>query len=419
MSTAGATAPKTPPHGVNSGSELGSGNLHQANLPGKFTLQIYLEIRFIFSQTRSELKSTPLAVGSASVSEHISAIGLNINDIRPWIGHDIENYRECPIDEMLQELLYRCTDCSKLVPDKPTLLADCLEAVLPICNKGKDAKVIKRNLDDIVKSKVEDQMYKPFIKASNLALDWLSKLNAPGLVCSKTHDNHKILFHQNDLKNITQKHQGKKSTHRPDVVIISCTGTKKVQKQSGQAYKDEEVWEMPAKQFQWTDIQLMVEFKHNKIWTGLSQPPVTYTAKAYNVPEVKKYMKYHREMNITAELKGSTMPLPGAAMSLHQTSDHVQLMVLADIWDAGECSKQARSLNKKKCGSSQALDGHSSKKLKVDNNGEEPPKLPKEPQDIHPVIQNGLYAAELFAAHVVWDSVANSLAQLSSDQFVS
>ncbi|KAG1836235.1 hypothetical protein DFJ58DRAFT_819001 [Suillus subalutaceus] len=151
-STAGATAPKTPPHSVpvNSGSEL---------------------------------KSTPLAVGSASVSEYISTVGVNVNDIRPWIGCDVENYRECPVDEMLQELLYCCANHSesKLVPDKPTLLADCLEAVLPICNKGKDAKAIKKNLDDILKSKVEDQMYKPFIQASNLALNWLSKLNVPGL----------------------------------------------------------------------------------------------------------------------------------------------------------------------------------------------------------------------------------------------
>jgi hypothetical protein len=118
--TAGATAPKTPPHGVNS---------------------------------ESDLKSTPLAIGSAAVSEYISTVGVNVNDIRPWIGRDVENYRECPVDEMLQELLHR----------------DCLNAVLPICNKGDDAQAIKKNLGDIMKSKVEDQMYKPFIQASNHA----------------------------------------------------------------------------------------------------------------------------------------------------------------------------------------------------------------------------------------------------------
>ncbi|KAG1817638.1 uncharacterized protein BJ212DRAFT_1500164 [Suillus subaureus] len=254
-STAGATVPKTPPHGIDSGSEL---------------------------------KSTLLAVGSAAVSEHISTL---------------------------------------------TLFADCLKAVLLICNKGKDAQAIKKNLGDLVKSRVEDQMYKPFIQASNLALDRLSKLNAPGLVCSKGHDNHKILFHQNDPKNITQKHQGKKSMCKPDIIIISHTGTKKVQKQPGQAYKYKEALEKPTKQFQWTDIRSMVEFKHKKIWAGLSKPPATYAAKAYNVPEAKKYMKYHREMNNTAEPMG-LMPLPGssAAMSLCQTSDAFWVTEQQETW---------------------------------------------------------------------------------------
>ncbi|KAG2355781.1 hypothetical protein BDR07DRAFT_1364871 [Suillus spraguei] len=36
----------------------------------------------------------------------------------------------------------RCKDGSKPLPDKPTLLADCLKAVLPICNNGNDAKDI-------------------------------------------------------------------------------------------------------------------------------------------------------------------------------------------------------------------------------------------------------------------------------------
>ncbi|KAG2339602.1 hypothetical protein BDR05DRAFT_967788 [Suillus weaverae] len=365
-SIAGATAPKTPPHVVDSGPEL---------------------------------KSTPLAVGSAAVSEHISTVGVKVSNVRPWIGRDVEDYRECPVDKMLQELLYRCVDSSKPLPDKPTLLADCLKAVLPICNKGKDAQAIKQHLGDLLNSTVEDQMYKPFIQASNLALDGLSKLNAPGLVCSGAHDDDKILFHQNDPKNITQKHQGEKSTRKPDVVIVSYTSAKKVRKQSNRTYKDEEASEKPTKQFQWTDVRSTVEFKHKKNWSGVSTPPATYAAKAYDVPEAMKYMKYRRETNSTAEATGST-PLPGsgAATSSRQTSD------------ARARSKQSRGLNNKKRRSSQAHDSHSSKKLKVDDDDDddddekEQPKPRKEPHRIHPVLQNGLYAAELFAAHMVRQS---------------
>jgi serine/threonine protein kinase len=113
--------------------------------------------------------------------------------------------------------------------------------------------------------------------------------------------------------------------------------------------------------------------------------------KAYDVPEAKKYMKYRRETNATAEPTNST-PLAdsSAATSSRQTSD------------ARGRSKQSRAPNKKKRGSSQALDGHSSKKRKV---GDDEKKPPNEPQKIHPVLQNGLYAAELFAAHTVRQSV--------------
>jgi hypothetical protein len=176
-----------------------------------------------------------------------------------------------------------------------------------------------------VASKREDDMYKPFVQASNLALDKLSGLNAPGLVRSKDDvDDDKILFHRNDPKNIIQKHQGATSTRKPDVVIVSRAGAKKVWKQSGQASKDELASEKPSKLFKWTDVRSTVEFKHKKIRTGLSTPPATYAAKAYDVPEAKKYMKYRRETNDTPEPTDSThLPLPGsgAATSSLQTSE--------------------------------------------------------------------------------------------------
>ncbi|KAG1768849.1 hypothetical protein EDD22DRAFT_843893 [Suillus occidentalis] len=366
--TAGGTVPKTPTHNVTVDS-----------VP--------------------ELKSTPFAVGSATISEHISTVGVDVNDIRPWIGRDVESYRECHIDEMLQELLFRCVDRSKPLPDKPTLLADCLRAVLPICNEGQDAQTIKKHLGDMwmplnsVASKREDDMYKPFVQASNLALDKLSGLDAPGLVRSKDDDDDKILFHRNDPKNIIQKHQGATSTRKPDVVIVSRAGAKKVGKQSGQASKDELASEKPSKLFKWTDVRSTVEFKHKKIRTGLSTPPATYAAKAYDVPEAKKYMKYRRETNDAPEPTDSThLPLPGsdAATSSLQTTE-----------TQGR-SNQSLAPNNKKRGSDQPPEDRSTKKLKVDNDEKGPPK---EPLKIHPVLHNGLYAAELFAAHIVRQSV--------------
>lgn len=194
---------------------------------------------------------------------------------------------------------------------------------------------------------VEEQMYKPFIRASNLALDRLSKLDVPGLGCSKAHDDDKILFHQNDPKNMTQQHQGERSIWKPDVVIVSRTSAKKVRKQLGQAYKDDEALEKPTQQFQWTDVRSTVEFKHKKTWTGLLMPPETNAVKDYDIP---------------------------AATSSHQTSD-------------ARGRSTSRALNNKRRHSSQTSDGRSNKKLRVDDDSDE-----EELQRIHPVLQNVLYA---------------------------
>jgi hypothetical protein len=260
-----------------------------------------------------------------------------------------------------------------------------------------------------VASTVEEKMYTPFIHASNLALDKLSGLNVPGLVCSKGHDDDKIMFHRNDPKNITQKHQGEKSTRKPDVVIVSRTGAKNVRKQSGQAYEDKEASGMPSQQFKWTEVRSTVEFKHKKIPAGLSTPPATYAAKAYDVPEAKKFMKYRRDTNDTPEPTDST-PVPGGgvATSSLQTSETrklssmCKLWFLTYIWGAEGRSNPSLAPNNKKRGSSQPPEGRSSKKAKVDGDEKEPPK---ESQKIHPALQNGLYAAELFAAHIARQSV--------------
>ncbi|KAG1803660.1 uncharacterized protein HD556DRAFT_1437417 [Suillus plorans] len=320
-------------------------------------------------------KSAPLAVGSGAISKYISTIGLKVNDIHPWIRSEVENCVECPVDEMLQELLYRCVDRSNPLPDKPTLLIDCLKAVLPICNSGKEARAIKKNLGAVSKKRVEEKMYKPFIQASNVALNRLSKLHVPGLVCSKAHDDEKIQFHRNN-----PKHQGETSTCKPDIVIVSHASAKKVRKRLGQAYEDE-VLEKPTNQLRWTDVRSTVEFICKGPRTGISKPPATYAVKAYDVPEAKRYMKYPRQTKVTAEQTGS-IPSSGAAMCSGQT-----------LYARGH-SKQSEPLNNKKRGSSQSLDGHRSKRFKVDE--QELPEL---------TLQNGLYTAELFAAHIARQSV--------------
>ncbi|KAG2046456.1 hypothetical protein BDR06DRAFT_965067 [Suillus hirtellus] len=85
------------------------------------------------ADSETGLKSTPLAVGSAIVSEHISTVGLKVKNVSPWIARDVQNFEKCEADTMLQELLARCTGRSQnlSVNEKSKLLETALNADLP------------------------------------------------------------------------------------------------------------------------------------------------------------------------------------------------------------------------------------------------------------------------------------------------
>ncbi|KAG1774541.1 hypothetical protein EV702DRAFT_1032067 [Suillus placidus] len=362
---AGATAPKTPPHGVNS---------------------------------EPKLNSTPLAVGSAAISEHISAVGVDVRDVRPWIARDVEDYQECAVDKMLEELLYHCKDDSKPLPDKSTLLDDSLKAVLPICNEGNDAQIIKNHLVTLVNCTIEPPMYAPFIKAANCALGRLSELDAPGLVPYKAQkDSENILFHLNDPSFIYQTHQGKKSKRKPDVVVVSHATAKKVGKSKAKTIYEAGLCK-PTRKFEWTEVRTTVEFKHTKPVSPPGPPPATYAVKTYDISEAKKFMKYRRETNDSAEGPEPAVPAPlpasGAATSSRQTSNAA---------GRSNLSEPPKNKGEKKRSSTGPADVRSSKKSKLGAEGEK--KESSEPVKAHPVVQNGLYAAEMFAAYFARRSV--------------
>ncbi|KAG2132078.1 hypothetical protein DEU56DRAFT_812987 [Suillus clintonianus] len=367
---AGATAPKTPTHGVKS---------------------------------EPKLNSTPLAVGSAAISEHISAVGVGVRDVHPWIARDVEDYKECAVDKMLAELLYRCKDNSKPLPDKSTLLDDSLKAVLPICNEGNDAQIIKNHLVTLLGCPKEPPMYVPFIKAANCALGRLSNLDAPGLVPYKAQkDSENILFHLNDPSPIYQTYQGKDSKRCPDVVVVSHAIAKEVgQINAKKIYKAGLC--KPTRRFEWTDVRTTVEFKHTK--AARTPPPATYAAKTYDISEAKKFMKYQREKekNDSANEPEPGVPAPlsasGAATGSRQTSNAA---------GRSNLSEPPSNKGEKKRSSTGPADVRSSKKAKL---GVDEPNEPKEPIRPPPVVQNGLYAAEMFAAHFARRSVISYIVE--------
>jgi hypothetical protein len=70
-----------------------------------------------------------------------SIIHGSVDNVRPWINRDVQDFRKCTVDGMLQELLYRCReefefDSEGDSEEKETLLKDALNAVLSICDES-------------------------------------------------------------------------------------------------------------------------------------------------------------------------------------------------------------------------------------------------------------------------------------------
>ncbi|KAG2352743.1 hypothetical protein BDR07DRAFT_1436180 [Suillus spraguei] len=294
----------------------------------------------------AELKSTPHAVGSAVVSEHIDTLGVNVDDVHPWIGRDVKNYKN--------QLLEMCTSQSLPPSQKSTLFDTSLEAVLHLCNGRGKAQTIKKHLTEF---------------SANWALRGLEKVNVPGIP---------ILFHVNDPSLIHQKHQGKTSIRKPDVVVDAML--------EGQSPAEEN--------FQWTNVRTTFEFKRPQ--KHLPHPPSTYN-KDYVVPTVM-YMNYMEETNPPAEPTDST-PATGPAQTSYKKSNEVQNISDrlrsnkrgSDHLGSSEPSNLKRSKQDKERESRQEQEEQEEEDKKNKNKSDKDKR--------HPVVQNGLYVAEMFAAH--------------------
>ncbi|KAG1748232.1 hypothetical protein EDB19DRAFT_1847773 [Suillus lakei] len=367
----------------------------------------------------AELKSTPHAVGSAVVSEHIKTLGVGVNDVRPWIGRDVQNFKRCGADEILQQLLERCTDPSQPLPpsEKSMLLEVSLKAVLPICNgPGPVPQKMKKYLTEFCNAESERPSYCEFTQIANTALVALSKVNVPGMPAHQDDDETDILFHTNDTANISQEHQGKKSIRRPDVVVVSCKSAQDAVAE-GQSIRNDHIRKYACKSapkgsnFQWMNVRSTLEFKRPK--KRIPPPPSAYKMD-YVVPAVL-HMEYLKETDASAQPTDSTSststqptdsatnasaqptnstPATGPAQTSCKASNEVQ-----NISDRLRSSTRSSTKHRLDLGSTEPSSTKRSRRAKEPQSQEDEEKK-KEPQRLHPVVQNGLYVAEMFAGHI-------------------
>ncbi|KAG1901817.1 uncharacterized protein F5891DRAFT_1277565 [Suillus fuscotomentosus] len=324
------------------------------------------------ADSETGLKSTPLAVGSAIVSEHISTVGLKVKNVSPWIARDVQNFEKCEADAMLQELLARCTGRSQnlSVNEKSKLLETALNAVLPICNAGAVAQEIKGHLTNFCDTNLEPLTYAPFVKAANCALRELSKVNVQGIPAFKVDEKTNVLLHVSDTMPIYQDHQDKQSERKPDVVVVShqtALGTKAHETQETQVLT-ETACKSPKDNFQWTDVRSTLELKRPRKF--LTHPPSVYKTD-YIVPSPSaQYMECRKDTSGPAKPTGST-PATGSAQTPHEASNELR-----------PSSQLSRGVKRKRGGNNE------------DRTEEDDPAKPP------PIVQNGLYVAEMFAAHI-------------------
>jgi hypothetical protein len=170
---------------------------------------------------------------------------------------------------------------------------------------------------------------------------------------------------------IYQSHQGKQSERKPDIVVVShqtALGAKAHQMQESQPLT-EIACKSPKDNFQWVDVRSTLEFKRAR--KPLAHPPAAYKTD-YVVPAPSvQYMEYRKDTNDPAKPTNST-PAAGSSQTPHEASH-----------ESRPSSQQtSRGVKRKRAGNN-------------DNQDEE-----KEPKKIHPIVQNGLYVAEMFAAHI-------------------
>ncbi|KAG1730541.1 uncharacterized protein EDB91DRAFT_783481 [Suillus paluster] len=322
---------------------------------------------------------------------------------------------------MLQELLEMCTDPSQSLPDneKSTLLGTSLKAVLHLCNGTGVAREIAKHLTNFCESENEKASYAPFVRAANCALLELSKLKVPGITTFNAKDDSNILFHTNDLMPMFQNHQGEQSKRKADVVIVSQKCARDMSKKTPA--------EPPNNNFRWIDVRSTVEFKRTR--KCLPLPPSKKYNTDYVVPK-DLHMAYRKETDDPVEPTGSTSAAVPARTS-HEASNESRQTSKRLGGKAAELtgSRPAVGPTQTAHGASHEL-RRTSERIKDKNEADkkrnsghldsnEPPAKrsrsnnektdEKEPKKHHPVVQNGLYAAEMFAAHIARLHVISSI----------
>ena len=263
----------------------------------------------------------------------------------------------------------------------------------------------------------EPPSYKPFVRAVNYALSRLAQLDARGIIPSKIAEAQGeggIIFHNND-HSIKQKHQGVESTRKPDVVVVSYQSARGVLKDGTNPTKSKLYSDIACKKphgnFQWPDILSTFEFKRA---TNHKMKHPNYDNVTIVDAPTPQYMGYGKGRGDNVQPTGST-PVTDAGPSQRAPNERELLNIssccaLTDMRDAAKRYELRSSTGANKRTSDNSDQPTSNKRLK--GNNENPNNEKSKITD--PMAQNGMYAAEMFAADVARQHVISCLVNSKS-----
>ncbi|OAX31445.1 hypothetical protein K503DRAFT_777572, partial [Rhizopogon vinicolor AM-OR11-026] len=348
----------------------------------------------------SEIKSTPNSVGTAVVRESFNTLGTNVDDVRPWIKRDIQDYKRGLIDNMLKELLYRCKSESgsdsaseseskekekeEEEKEKERLLQAAFKAGLALCEDEAMREAMEKHLTDFINAPTEVPSYEPFVRFVNHALTQLREVNINGIITSKAAEDSEyieggIIFHHNDYP-IKQKHQGVDTIRKPDVVVVSYESARSAMKDGKKAKRTQLYSDIackkPGNNFTWPVVLSTFEFKRTPKKNKGGNEKLKYDTVEVVKPPTAEYMDFGKGRSNAVQPTGST-PVP----------------VAASLQVQGLATRSSQKRGSETLGSNEGTTN--SKRVK--SNNEDPND--EKPKRTDPIAQNGMYAAEMFAAH--------------------
>ncbi|KAI0713709.1 hypothetical protein C8Q76DRAFT_468586 [Earliella scabrosa] len=246
---------------------------------------------------RTPFLRTPIhSRGSSPHATSDAYHSLLVSQLTPHIQEDLRNHQQCSFDAILKHYLSKVLADPN--PDRDTLLRDCLNAVLPICDS------IHPLLNEYCGASPERARYGPFVNAFNFALDKLRVLNIKrsGRSQYRLPSDLNIMFCRNAERHMKTIHNDDLHTDIvPDIIITSRVAA---DRRLGPNLSDKQLLSMAQEQpptaFSWAEVLSTEEFKATH---AFAIPPTNY--KHYDVFKWAKTIPHIDDVTAQTPLSGS------------------------------------------------------------------------------------------------------------------